>query len=215
MNSREIRFLEKANGALVNVLANSEIASLMSEFTYNAEKIMEGEALLAETQAAWKSNKQEGDEMSAAYSVYNGKMEELETRYSLDRRKAKTVFRKDDEVMKQLLLKGRIPGAYDKFMTVCSTLYSEAGENADLLAKLARMKITAETMAEGAAHVEEVRDARNTYQNERSESEQATLVKDAAMAKLDDWMDDFYAVAKIALDDQPQYLEALGIRVRS
>ncbi len=41
------------------------------------------------------------------------------------------------------------------------------------------------------------------------------MIKDDAMAKLDDWMDDFYAVAKIALDEKPQYLGALGIRVRS
>ncbi|WP_339926235.1 hypothetical protein [uncultured Cyclobacterium sp.] len=36
----------------------------------------------------------------------------------------------------------------------------------------------------------------------------------AAFAKIDDWMSEFYAVAKIGLDENPQLLEALGKMVR-
>ncbi|NLT49572.1 MAG: hypothetical protein GXX85_01480, partial [Ignavibacteria bacterium] len=47
------------------------------------------------------------------------------------------------------------------------------------------------------------------------ESEDATKEKDAAFAKMDKWMSDFYAVARIALEDKPQLLEALGKIVKS
>jgi len=40
-------------------------------------------------------------------------------------------------------------------------------------------------------------------------------VKDAAFAKIDDWMSEFYAEAKIGLEDNPQLLEALGKTVKS
>ena len=42
----------------------------------------------------------------------------------------------------------------------------------------------------------------------------ATIAKDEALAKMDDWMVEFYGIARIALEDHPQYLEALGIVVK-
>ncbi len=53
------------------------------------------------------------------------------------------------------------------------------------------------------------------YLREVGESQDATKQKDAAFAEIDDWMRDFYAVARIALEDHPQLLETLGILVRS
>ena len=53
------------------------------------------------------------------------------------------------------------------------------------------------------------------YLKEKGESQDATKIKDEVFAKLDDWMSEFYAVAKIALEDNPQLLESLGKLVRS
>ena len=39
--------------------------------------------------------------------------------------------------------------------------------------------------------------------------QEATKAKDAAFVKMDDWMDDFHAIAEIALEDKPQLLEAI------
>ncbi len=39
--------------------------------------------------------------------------------------------------------------------------------------------------------------------------------KDAAFAQIDDWMSEFFSVARIALEDEPQLLEALGKIVKS
>ncbi len=57
--------------------------------------------------------------------------------------------------------------------------------------------------------------ARAVYLKEKGESQDATKIKDAAIAKLDDWMSEFYAVAKIGLEDNPQLLEVLGKTVRA
>ena len=57
--------------------------------------------------------------------------------------------------------------------------------------------------------------ARAEYLREKGESQDSTKIKDAAFAKIDDWMSEFYAVAKIALEDNPQLLESLGKLVRS
>ena len=61
----------------------------------------------------------------------------------------------------------------------------------------------------------DVEQARAVYLKEKGETQVATQTKDAALAKIDDWMSEFFAVARIALEDQPQLLEVLGKTVRS
>lgn len=53
------------------------------------------------------------------------------------------------------------------------------------------------------------------YLLKKGESQDATKLKDSAFGEIDDWMSEFYAVAKIALEDNPQLLESLGKFVRS
>ncbi len=63
--------------------------------------------------------------------------------------------------------------------------------------------------------ISELETARAVYLKEKGgESQDATKGKDAAFAKIDDWMSEFYAVAKIGLEDNPQLLEALGKTIR-
>lgn len=215
MNNSEMSLLDKSSGALTNGTANSTIAALLSEYTYDDVKMAEGKAILAETTAAWKKNVKEGDEKRASYTEYDTKIEKLEKRYRLDRKKGKTVFRKDPDTLKTLHLTGSVPKAYLKFMETCEAFYGKVNENPAQLTKLARMKITNETILEALAEIEEVKAARHKYQDEKAESEEAKREKDAIFVQLDDWMDDFYATAKIALIEHPQLLESLGIRVRS
>jgi len=67
----------------------------------------------------------------------------------------------------------------------------------------------------GITAISVLRTARTLYLKEIGESQDSTKIKDSAFAKIDSWMMDFNAVAKIAMGDNPQLLETLGILVRS
>ena len=58
--------------------------------------------------------------------------------------------------------------------------------------------------------ITELESARAEYLKEVGESQDATKAKNAAFAKMDDWMSEFYAVARIGLEENPQLIEALG-----
>ncbi|MFZ2284028.1 MAG: hypothetical protein WAV86_09145, partial [Lutibacter sp.] len=60
------------------------------------------------------------------------------------------------------------------------------------------------------AEIAALTSARTEYLREKGESQDSTMSKDKAFREIDDWMSEFYAVAKIALEEKPQLLESLG-----
>lgn len=95
------------------------------------------------------------------------------------------------------------------------TFYSGVQTNSELQAKLARLKIISEEITNSVDSIKALENLRSEYLREVGESQDATKAKDSAFEKIDAWMIDFYAVAKIAMEDKPQLLESLGILVRS
>jgi hypothetical protein len=59
------------------------------------------------------------------------------------------------------------------------------------------------------AQVEGVASLNNAQEQEKGEAQAATQERDAAIEALDDWLADFRVVARIALEDDPQLMEAL------
>jgi len=211
----EAETLEQYRVSLDNAENQSEIATIMTEFGYDSETIGQGKALLAETRQAYAANKTEDDETSAAYNSFSNLKDQLAETYSLHRKKAKVVFRNDSLTMDKLAVSGSVPKAYVKWLETAKKFYSVASTDTDLQSKLARLKITTDDLTAASTLISNLEAARADYLREKGESQDSTKIKDAAFVKIDDWMSEFYAVAKIALEDNPQLLESLGKLVRS
>lgn len=187
----------------------------MTEFGYDTETIGQGKALLTETRQAYDANKTEDDETSEAYGTFSDLKAQLEETYSLHRKKAKVIFRNDSLTLDKLAVSGSLPKAYVKWLETAKKFYSVASTDTDLQNKLARLKITTDDLTAASTLISNLEAARADYLREKGESQDSTKIKDAAFVKIDDWMSEFYAVAKIALEDNPQLLESLGKLVRS
>jgi len=207
--------LEQYRVALENATNQSEIATALAELGYDTAKIDEGKALLTTTRSVYDLKKTEDDETSVAYADFTTKKAELEDIYSLHRKKAKVVFRKDAITAEKLAITGSLPRAYVKWLETVKKFYTTAAADTAIQTKLATLKITVEDITAANTKVTELETARTEYLKEKGESQDATKAKDAAFATMDDWMSEFYAVAKIALEDNPQLLEALGKVIKS
>ncbi len=211
----EVQILENYRVALTNAVTQSEVSATLAVFGYTAEKIAIGNQLLDETTTAYNTTKKETNETVSARADFDNKTSQVETVYSLHRKKAKVVFRKDEVALKQLGLIGSNSQAYAKWLEEVKLFYSVLQSNKVLLSQLESLKVTAEEVNTAVTTIKELENARAIYLKEIGESQDATKAKDIAFAKLDDWMRDFYSVAKIAMEDKPQLLETMGILVRS
>ncbi|MFK5958962.1 MAG: hypothetical protein QM495_08860 [Lutibacter sp.] len=211
----EAEALEQYRVSFENVESQTEIATIMAEFGYDETLLTEGKTLLTKTRQAFDLNKTEDDETSEAYNNFKTTKENLAKTYSLHRKKAKVIFRKDEITYNNLDLKGSLPTSYIKWLEVVKKFYSVAIGDTQIETKLARLKVTPTELQDTVALIAELETARAEYLKEKGESQDATKLKDKAFGEIDDWMSEFYAVAKIALEDNPQLLESLGKFVRS
>ena len=93
--------------------------------------------------------------------------------------------------------------------------YQNIKSNIEIQDKMQLIKITPKLVDECLTKLQDLMAKRANYDKEFGESQEITKSKDTALLELLEWMEDFDAVAKVALFDQPQLLEVLGIFVRS
>ena len=210
----EAKTLEKYRVTLENTEAQPQIASTMAEFGYDSATMAIGKAKYNEARLAYDSNKTETDEEVAAYAVFEAKEDQLAKIYTAHRKKAKVVFRNDTVTAEKLEITGALSSVYTNWLETVRKFYNISVADPAIQTSLGRLKITPDDLTAAQALIPEVEAARAAYLKEKGESQDATAKKDAALAKLDDWMSEFYAVARIAMEDRPQLLEALGIVVK-
>jgi len=187
----------------------------MAEFGYDTGAITQGKALLEATNQTFQLNKQEDVETFATRVHFDAKVKGLAKAYNLHRKKAKVIFRNDPVTLQKLALTGSTPSVYVKWIEAIKTFYLGIQDNPDIQAKLLRLRLTADDVTASLIALLETEVARAKYLREKGESQEATQAKDAAFKQIDDWMSEFFAVAKIAMDDKPQLLESLGILIRN
>ena len=211
----EAETLEQYRVSFENVGNQSEIATIMAEFGFDEALITAGKALYTKTREAFDFNKKEDDETSETYINFTVARENLAKTYTLHRKKAKVIFRNDPNILNKLAITGSLPTSYIKWLEVVKKFYSVAIGNTAIETKLLRLKVTSTDLANAVAEIAALTSARAEYLREKGESQNSTKSKDKAFGEIDDWMSEFYAVAKIALEDKPQLLESLGKFVRS
>lgn len=215
LKTTESKFFEKSRIALNNAKSEPAIKAALMEYSMTDEELATGEDLYQTAYALWQANvKEEAESMSASndYKVLYARLQSL---FAVHREKVKIFFSREPDVLLKLSVKGRFPVKHSEFFDLVGLFYGTLKQNADLMAKVAILKITDAEADEALALLDELHQKRSVHVREMAESQAATQTKNDAIITLKDWMDEFYTIAKVALYDQPQMLEALGVFVRS
>ncbi len=214
-NLTDAETLEQARVAFENVGNQPTITAALTEVGIDTAYIDEGKAIFVNTRQAYDLNKVEDDETSVAYQAFDAKRAEVDASYKKDRKKAKVVYRKDNVTADILGVSGQMPRSYVKWFEITDKFYTSALANRVIVGSLSRYGITEQSLTATKTKITELASLRSKYLAEVGESQAATQTKDQAMLELENWMSDFYAIAKIALEDKPQLLESIGKFVRN
>lgn len=211
----ETQLLQNYGVLFQNVKQDGTLATELAAYGYDTAAIEEGETLYNKLLEMYNTNKTETAEETSTYAVFDQVLENTQAVYITDRKKAKIVFKNQPDVLKNLQISGLTPIRNAALIDAMRLFYETLNNTPDLLTPLNRLKITADHVTSQLTKVTQTQQAYAAYVKEKGESQQATQNKNSAFDAVSKWISEFYSVAKIALEDQPQLLESVAKLVRS
>lgn len=93
-------------------------------------------------------------------------------------------------------------------------LHTGLEKHPEHMARLAEFGITAQRLAAARAALDALEQASAAQQRAATLAQHATAQRNAALGALEQWMSELLAVASVALAEEPQLMELLGVTVR-
>ncbi|WP_282036465.1 hypothetical protein [Saccharicrinis aurantiacus] len=210
--SKEIdALISKASVAITNGIQQEPIATLLSEFGYTPERLAVGEGLLNTTEQLNRLQIKEDGEQKEATSVLNHSIKKANVVYMPHLKIARIAFKNDVNLSTQLELRGERKQKQSAWLGQTKVFYNNLLANPKALEKMASFGQSSAKLEVGLQLVLAVDAQLAVRKKEMGEAQNATETRDAAADELQEWYSDYIEIARIALADQPQYLEMLGI----
>jgi predicted RecB family endonuclease len=207
--------LTAAQVALDNAQVDPVLQEALGAFGYSTERLQEGEDLLARARDAHETMAVEYGDQYDATDAMKRAYETANTTYMRHLKVARVALQDRRGIAQKLGLNGRRKSTLADWVEQARPFYDNALSSTEVQTALGRFGITAEQLEGGRAQIEAVAAANAVQEREKGEAQDATKRRDASIDDLDAWMSDFRAIARIALEDQPQQLEKLGINAPS
>lgn len=204
-------FFNSAHVAIHNALANTKIQDTLSEYGYTSDRIRQGEALYDTALAAQHTQQSEyGDQMSAT-AEFKQRWEVADKSYMHLVKIARVAFKDQPGSAKRLGISGSRKQGFDGWMAQARQFYINLLSQPDLLTEMATYGITTAKLEAAQAELIAAETANFAQENEKGAAQNSTKLRDAAVDALKDWLSDFVAIARVALEEEPQLLESLGV----
>ncbi|MCF8263043.1 MAG: hypothetical protein K9I99_00960 [Melioribacteraceae bacterium] len=210
-NDSMVEFLNTVTVALENALNNSGVAAYLAELGYTADTINFGKNLYNEAFNLHRKQQIEYAEKFSATDELNKARQKASLTYMKFIKLARIKFKDNRGVYTELGLSGKRKLNLSGWLNQAKMFYANLLTNEEAKTGLSTFGITNEKLLEGKALVDAVETAQSIQRKESGEAQQATKDRDSKIDELESWYSDFVSVARIALEEKPQYLEMFGI----
>jgi hypothetical protein len=186
---------------------HADIQVSMSPFGYNEAKLGEADNLLGEVKK-WDSLYFEhfGAQKKATHEIREARRQ-VNAIYAKHLKIARVALEQPGHLWDLLKIEGPRKQSLSDWLGQVKAFYNNYERAAEILVKY---NITPDIVAQAKAMIEAIEDFRVQQSMSRSHAQEATQRRNKFSRELDGWMQEFMYVAKLALKDNPQYLEALG-----
>jgi hypothetical protein len=200
--------------AIGNALKNTVIMEYLADFNYTPDRLADGQTLIAAADKLITTQVGEFGDQKNATEVKGEAWAAADKMYMRLLKSARLVIHKSGD-RTALELDGDRDDSYLGWLGQSKKFYTQALGRPDLLDQLADLNVTAAKLQAGLALVTVLEAARDTQQGQIGLKQNATEDRDKVLNDLRAWLSKYLAVAELALEDEPQLLESLGVRVRS
>lgn len=203
--------LQRAQVAIDNALGDPQILAVMETHGYTVEKMLDGKTMVATVQQYSQQQQADYGAQFSATDELNLAKEAADNKFTRYRDIAKVIFRDDRAAQQTLGIAGQYPVTYPLWLDRNKQFYANALANPSLLTALTANGVTQAQLEEAQELVTGVETAYKLRQQKTGSAQQSTHKKNQANKAFSKWTRDFYAIARIAMADEPQLLEKLGL----
>jgi hypothetical protein len=203
--------LHKIENGILGVQNNPEIQNRLSAYGYTPERIAEGKRLLDKTLQLMTAQVEEYSDQYLATGELGKLWTAAYADYMITLKVTRVAFNGQPELLQRFNATGKRNKSLSGWLRDSRILYTNLLNSPEALSVMAGFGYSAERLYAELQAVNEVENLHSRQLSEKSAAQQATLERDRAFDELSKWYGDFRAIARIALYDKPQSLEALGI----
>ncbi|MEL4896912.1 hypothetical protein [Crocosphaera sp. Alani8] len=208
-------FLYRAHVAIDNALTFVEIQTYLNQYGYTKIKLQEGQKLYnIALEACQKQQQEYGQQMSSTETV-NTMWKKAKESYMRCVKISRVAFKNNTGVARALGLNGERKKTLSGWLNQAKQFYQNALNDPEVLKKLTEYGITKIKLEAAQNDTDDLETASLMQEKGKGDAQNATQFKNKALTNLQLWLRDFIAIAKIALETEPQLLEGLGILERS
>jgi len=206
-------FLQETRILIGNSQTLPDVAGALAEFGYDAARWAEGTALLQAAETLVLAQKKEYGEQYEATEAAQAAWAAADSAYTKTLKVARLVFADDVQATTALKLSGTRKATLAGWLDQALFFYGNLAAQPNLTTKMGKYGYTVDKIRAEKALVEALQTKVQVQAKETGEAQQATVTRDAAVKKLDQWVGELRAILKVALGDKPQVLETVGITV--
>ncbi len=200
--------------AIGNAQADPALLEVLAEYSYNATRLQQGNALREQAWALYQRQKSEYGELSAAGAALKAAQQQACTTHTRYAKVARVALKAELGALHKLDVTAGSKRPRAKWLAQAQQFYTQALSNADILDRLTEFGITQAMLEAGQRQVDAVGEVEAVWRQHRGAARDATSRRDELIATLDEWMRDFTDIARVAFENRPKLLEKLGMKTR-
>ncbi len=174
-----------------------------------------GEGLYNETMTLVEQQKKEYQEQHLAYDKLYVEKDKAANDYTRTLKLVKVLSRSDEDLQNRLGLQSGKVHAIDQWIENAVNFYNRLLNEPEFLTKLNKFKVTPAQLNDEKDAIQSLKSLRDQAIMEKGQAQEATRLRNLKLDELDDYCVELKTIAELALEEQPQLMEKLGILVRS
>jgi hypothetical protein len=214
MNKEKLNFILDQCRIMVTNASDPFVAQALLPYGYTPNRLQQGMALYEKANGAFKTQQKEYTEQYYATSAFVSAFEVEMKSFANYVKIARIAFKDNIEGSRLLPLSAKIK-SYSEFKAKASAFYTIVKEPGQLLDLLSVYGITGQQLALELDNLANLEQLNQKQFVETGEAQAATEERNRNLEELREYCSALRTVAKIALADQPQQLEKLGIIARN
>jgi hypothetical protein len=204
--------LHEIGNAILGALDNTEILKQLANYDYTIERINAGKTMWENVNHLMTIQVQEYSKQYTATDEQEKFLKTTYAQYMITVKVSRIAFKKYPDILSGLGVTGKRSRSLSGWLRRAKILYTSLLELPNALEIISKLGYTEERIQKELQDVKEVENLHVKQLSGKSAAQKATQVRDEAFDELCDWYSDFRGIARIALYDDPQALEAMGIK---